>query len=166
MTLVASTSTYTLTTTNIKKPVRAMVIDSSGNERWPVWWINYDEFRAMMSRRTNTGTLPRFYTSENLHNTGQIIYHPRLGATFQHPTIRHYIFTRIGLATGNSNRLNVPSEVDEAIFRWALADLMGLVKGRRLARDELAVADTMRTEVLHEHEGHGEIALLGVRYGG
>jgi hypothetical protein len=99
-------------------PVRAMAIDGSGQTRYGLTWIPWRRWTAYRPWQITTGSVPLWYTIRNWHQTGKVTFDPRPGSKTTYPMIRIIYSTPIVLP-GDSGILNVPQEVDDAIFQRA-----------------------------------------------
>ena len=161
ITLVASTSEYTLDG-SFRAPLRAQYVDASGNTREPLFWINPEERLTFIQEGPNSGPAPKRYTIYNQHELGVVRLVGNLGATSTYPTLRVSYFHRIALASGATDRLGVPQDVDEAVFRWALWDLKSKQESVSKLQGEFAVANSMFEQARQTWEGFPDIATLGV----
>jgi hypothetical protein len=120
ITLVASTSSYTLND-DCRAPMRAVVVDGNGADIVTIPYIPYQQVLDYYPQTVSvSGSRPAWYTVRNLHEVGQVTYYPPLGAALSYPTVRHEYFRRIALTVGDDDQLQAPSEVEQAIFEWAV----------------------------------------------
>jgi hypothetical protein len=162
VTLVASTSSYTLTTTAIRAPLRAVLVDSNSKDVDTIRYVPWKQVLDYDPQTISTGSAPQWYTFKNLHETGQVTYYPPLGATLTYPTVRHEYFRRIALEAGTSDVLEVPVEVEQAIFEWALWRLC-LKIDKENAGAFGPGAQRARAAVEREWRDWPDIPALGVR---
>ncbi len=160
ITLVADTKTYTLNT-NFRSPLTAMLINSSSVTVRHIHWITYEDWILLKSDQTAGGSQPNLYTARNIHNTGLVEFDPFPTGTLSFPKVRLHYFSRIALATGQLDKLNVPGEVDEAIFQLAVAKLIHAEKGIKSAEGDYALAKRMRLDVQNSHRDWGEMTGWG-----
>jgi hypothetical protein len=150
ITLVAGTKTYELPT-EFRTPVRAQLVDSNDAENYTLEWIPYERWQITFdSQRTGAGC-PEGYTALNIHGTGLVRYEPFPAGTLSYPTVRHTYLKRIALATTDGDRLDVPVEVDEAIFQLALAFFISKQRSFDDAQQIFVLAKTLRLECEREH---------------
>ena len=162
ITLSASTSAYTLTATNVKAPMRAIVVDSNSKDIQRVGYVPWQTIMDYDPSTIGTSTVPTLYTLKNLHETGQVTFHPPLGATLTYPTVRLEYFRRIAIEAGNDDVLEVPVEVEQAIFEWALWRLM-LKTDVKSSGPFKAAADEEFYQVSSEWRDWPDIPVIGVR---
>ena len=162
ITLVASTSSYTLANTNWRGPHRAVVVDSGSKDVTTIFYVPYQQVLDYNPSTASTVGMPAWYTFKNLHETGQVTYYPPLGATLTYPTIRHEYFRRIAVESGTSDVLEVPVEVEQALFDWALWR-MCLKVDRATAPSFQGPAARSRAAVEREWRDWPDITALGVR---
>ncbi len=114
----------------IRNTLAAWVVDSDGNTREYVEWVEFSRWLIEVPQQKTLGTIPRKYTWQNLHQTGRIIVHPSLNtATLTHPTMRLHFHRRIVYT--NNGFINVPEEVEEAIEALAVS----IIVQKRRPRD-------------------------------
>ena len=148
---LAAGATFPLTAA-FAAPVRACLVDSNDKEVSPVTWVEWGAFVDAKQPDTGTGPAPSAYSCRNVHETGIVNVWPTLGSTLTYPTLRIYYFRRILAVSGPDDRLNVPEEVYQAIFRHALADFLGKAKdgaGRAAAEWQIAAQMRARVEQVH-----------------
>lgn len=150
ITLVAADFDYSLNS-NFRSPWTAMLLDSNGKTRERVRWIPYTEWTRKYPDQSSTGGKPDFYTALNVHETGLILIDPVPAATITYPTLRLIYHRRIVLPTGDSVKLNVPVEIENAIFSEAVARYVAKRKTFREARDERLIARADRIDLEHEY---------------
>lgn len=115
--------------TNVRNPVKAFMVDPQGRERISVVFIPYRQY-AIMLTRVATASRPLFYTLRNRYRTGQVIFHPRPATQNLWPIVRLIYDSPINLAGSDpGSQLDVPMEVDEAIFQRATAIFLHRLKG-------------------------------------
>lgn len=149
---LATTGEYDLPS-DFKRPERAMLLDAAGKERVPLSFFPYEEKVVFLTDETNPGPQPRLYTGFNIHRAGRVRYHPVPLGALVYPKARHVYFSEIILSTADGDRLNVPLEVDEAIFQLALAKFVHMQRGSRAAAGEYALAISQRTWVEKLYRG-------------
>lgn len=163
ITLVPGTKTYTLST-DFRGPYRACMLDSNGVEKWQLEWMTYECWLDIYSSGTSGGSsLPDYYTAFNSHNAGLVRFEPWPTGTLTYPTAQLNYFRRIALATGSDDVLNVPMEVDEAVFQLAAAMLLERTKGSDSddARNMRGQAKALRMECQLEHRDWPELTGWG-----
>ena len=150
ITVTTSTSEFSLSS-DFRSPIQAVLIDSNSKEQWQLEWVPYEVWmQAFASGSSTNSSRPDYYTAFNSHNVGTVKVEPGYGsATPAWPTLRINYLCRIALATGESDRLNVPAEVDEAIFQLAAATLQDRIRGN--ADNSFARAKMLRLECEREH---------------
>lgn len=128
ITLVADTKEYSLNT-NFRTPVRGMLQDSNGNNQYTLRWLPYEVWLESFYPQSSGFGIPNYYTAQNIHNLGLVRFEPWPAGSLMYPTANITYLKRITFASGREDRLNVPVEVDEAIFQRAAAILLGRIKG-------------------------------------
>ena len=135
--------------TNFRGAVRLMLCNSDGEtveqieyRDWRVWTIT-DPYQVAGGNAVN------YYTSRNPHVDQTFIIDPipDQTATFTYPTLRLFYSQRIELAAADDEVLDVPVEVEEAIFSLALAKFISMMKGAKEAGTYESIAFSKRTEV-------------------
>jgi hypothetical protein len=132
ITLVADTKTYALNT-SFKAPFRGLLVNSDGDTVTRLGWIPYGEWLTFDPWNATGGAAPGRYTIRNEHNEGLVTFDPFPTGTLTYPTARIHYYKWIALATGDADKLNVPRDVDEAIFLLALANFLLKVDGKQAA---------------------------------
>lgn len=161
VTLVASTDEYDLDTP-FRAPLRSYILDSNSKRRGAIDYIDYPEWLVISSwDSTGTSTAPCNYTIRNTHRESKVIYNP-LGATLKYPTVHHVYYTSIRLGPGQGDRLNVPDDVEESLFRWALYDLVLKERGPGEASFYAQEATALRARSERTWRGWAEIPVVGV----
>lgn len=150
ITLVAATKSYSLPT-DFRSPVRAQCLDSNSNEARTLEWIPYQIWAEYYDSQQTGSSVPDYYTVLNVHNAGQVRYEPYPLGTLTYSTVKHTYLRRIALASANEDRLNVPVEVDEAIFQLALAFFIAKQRGFDDASQAFTLAKVMRLDCEREH---------------
>lgn len=140
-------------------PIRAQLLNSSGEEDDIVYWVNYEMWTEFSPEREANQNAPRIYTAQNTHKDGKIIISPPTlaGASMEHATLRliHYIY--IALAKTPEAKLNVPVDFDEGIFQLATAIFLSTERSFRESREAFALALAAQVELWPEHRGYPEI---------
>lgn len=152
ITLVLDTSSYTIAT-DWRNPLKALHLDANDKEVDFLDWIPFTEKIHFWPSELTSSSIPSSYTARNVHEIGTITYYPPIIAagTLQYPKVRHYYHRRVLLVSGDGDRLNVPLEVDEAIFQLALAKFIQKERGSERAGGEYALAARIRRDVEREH---------------
>lgn len=160
VTLVVSTDEYDLTVP-FRAPLRAYVLDSNSDRRGLISYYAYPEWLVLSSDdATGTGSTPLAYTVRNVHRESKVIYNP-LGTSLRYPTVHHVYYTDVRLASGNTDKLNVPADVEEAIFATALGDFMKKERGPSDAVLYIQEATALREKAEIEWRGWPEIPWVG-----
>lgn len=121
ITIAINTSDYTLNT-DFRAHLRAMVLNSSNKTVDELIWVDYKDWLDRRPDQSSTGTQPVWYTAINQHETGLVTFDPPCGATLPtNPKIRIIYFRRIAIQSNPQLYLDVPMEVDEAIFQMGVA---------------------------------------------
>ncbi len=124
ITLTNDTSDYLLTS-NFYKPKIAIALDSNNKTRYPrLRWIEWENFRMRRGDQSTGSNYPLIYTARNVHATGMMTFDPRPLSPFQYPKVHVEYFKRIEKTVAPGEYLNVPREVDLAIFRLAVANFL------------------------------------------
>lgn len=147
--------------TGFRGAIRLMLLDSNGKSveqieyrDWRIWTIT-DPYQVV------PGNLVNYYTSRNPHADQTFIVDPipDSTATFTYPTLRLFYSKRIELATADDATLDVPVEVDEAIFALALAKFVKMMKGARESAEYERDASYQRSEMEREWRDYPDFEL-------
>lgn len=131
---------------------RLMLVNEDGEtvdfityRKWSEWTLTDPSQAAYQGS-------PNSYTSRNPHGDATFIVDPipDQTATYLNPTLRLHWHSRIELASAEDGTLNVPIEVDEAIFALALAKFIKMQKGARESIEFERDAAFQRSEVERE----------------
>lgn len=132
--------------------LKAHWVDEQGHERTSLVFIPWRQWAIYLSRFT-TVARPQFITLRNVHSTGKAILHPRpTGKAMTWPTIRLTYCTYIavpGIEPGSV--LDVPAEVDQAIFMRAAEIFVGRLKGPSASTPMSRETEDMRLRVEQDH---------------
>lgn len=131
---------------------RLMLLNSDGET---VDFITFRPWREWTLTDPSHGVVgggPNSYTFRNEHSSHKIVLDPipDQTATYTYPTLRLHYHTRIELAPADDNLLDVPVEVDEAIFALALAKFIKMQKGAKESLEYERDASFQRSEVERE----------------
>ena len=149
ITLVASQETNDLQS-DFKDTVVCVMVDSNSKLRQPVLRVDWGELMRSWPDNTGVGSIPTRYALRNPHEDGLIWWRPIPGSDPTYPTVRHHYFRRIVRSNLTTPRLNVPEEVDQAIFEKAVANFM-LRKDKRNAVDFVNMAAASFIEIARDH---------------
>ena len=150
ITLVAGTADYTLEN-DFRDPMRAIMVDSDSKTREEVMWVPYQEWVYHLPDQSTTGSMPLYYTIRNAHLTGLVTVDPVPATGITYPTLRVHYHRRIALPVADSEKVNVPVEVDEAIFSRAVALFLAKVRNHKEAGEANVEAAIRRARVENEH---------------
>ena len=150
ITLVAATADYTLAA-NWRNPLRAQMVDSSGDTRNDVDWIDWSDWVSGFSDQSTTGSIPLFYTARNIHENGLITVDPVPATTLTYPTLRLFYHRRILCPVNGSTPINAPDEVEQAIFDEAIWRFLRKVKSFRDAREAQGSAILSKALITQEY---------------
>lgn len=153
---------YTLPV-GFRSPQRCVLVDGSGTMRWDLDWLPYEVWRRDFALVSSTSALPMWYTAINVHGTGQIRFEPSIVGTPTYPTARLTYHSRISIAAGTNATLNVPMEVDQAIFARAAAILSMRSRGAQGGDSQLLTQEAalLRAFVEREHRDFGTLTGWG-----
>lgn len=113
-----------------RNPRAANLLDANGHECYAVDYLPWEVFQRLLGDdRSTPSNVLEYYTVRNAHETGLVIWYPRILRPAAYAELRIVYHRRIALATGDTDRLNVPVEVDEAIFQLAVAHHIAKSKG-------------------------------------
>lgn len=145
--------------TNFRTPLRAVFLDTLDREVESLPWVPVEEKLKGWPQEQSTTNKPQVYMAFNVHTQGKVRYWPRLIGTFTWPKVRHYYFRRIVHPTGPDDVLNVPEEVENAIFMLAVAKFLAKQIGAANpnTRAAQAEADDARLRVQREWRDFGDI---------
>ena len=105
----------------------------------------------MFPDQSSTGSIPLLYTAINIHETGQLTVDPVPAATLTYPTLRLFYHRRIEAPSGGGDVLEVPEEVEQAIFDEAIWRFLRKMKTFREAREAQASAIVSRAQLSQEY---------------
>lgn len=136
----------------VRSPRKCFLIDAQGRERRSLVYVDYATYAIMLSRAA-TVSVPGFYTIRNRYREGQLILHPRPNAIQQWPGLRFVYDGYIMPAGGEEDStLDVPMEVDEAIFQKAVAYAIDRhLRDADASQRQHAMADELRMALELEH---------------
>ena len=148
--LVAATDSYTLNGYHAA-PVRAHLINSSSKQVGePLIWVNYTNWLdASLMEDSQGSDPPVWYTALNHHKLGKAVIRPvpLAPATGTYPTVRFTYLTRIEIPGSDADALNVPTEVEHGIERWANAEIISIVHGPGRGSEMMRDAVFTKTEL-------------------
>lgn len=150
ITLIADQSEYSLQS-NWRNPLRAQMVDSSSKTRQDVQWIPWVVWVSQYPDQSTTGSMPLTYTAINIHETGQITVDPVPATTLTYPTLRLFYHRRIEVPSSGNDILEVPQEVEQAIFDESVWRFLRKIKTFREARDAQAAALLSRSAITFEY---------------
>ena len=154
LTANGSTPDYTLTQ-DWRSPLRAQMVDSSNNTRDEVSWIEWGDWASRFPDQSTTGSIPLLYTARNIHETGQVTVDPVPATTLTYPTLRLFYHRRI-LCPADGAVINVPTEIEQAIFDEAIWRFMRKVKTFREAREAQSAAIFSKAAITQEYRDYGD----------
>jgi len=121
-----------------RSPVRALALDGSGQTRYILTWVPWRDWTQKRPWQITTGSNPIWYTARNWYRNGKITFDPRPGTATTYPMIRLTYDTYILPAQGADARLDVPAEIDNAIFEATSLAVRRNILGRdAVGPDEL-----------------------------
>ena len=142
---------------DFRNPKSAVVLDTDGGEVYQVDWMDFEEFvRWNVTDLSGSASGPEYYTMRNLHETGEVIVIPRQLRPATYPTLRLTYCRRIALAPGASDVLDVPLEMDEAIFQLAVAKMLAKVKMFEASVAAHQLANALRFAVETEYRDYAD----------
>ncbi len=154
LTADGATPNYTLAA-DWRNPLRAQMVDSSSKTRDDVTWIEWGDWVSMFPDQSTTGSMPQFYTARNIHETGLVTVDPVPATTLTYPTLRLYYHRRI-LCPADNEAINVPTEIEQAIFDGAVWRFLRKVKSFRDAREALGSAILSKAMITQEYRDYGD----------
>lgn len=149
ITLVADTKEYELNS-DFRSPLRAQLLDSNSVGQQDLIWLPHHDWLRYFAGGSSGAGIPDYYTALNIHLTGLVRFEPWPMGTLGYPTAKITYFRRIVPASAESDVLNVPMEVDEAIFQLARAKMVHAKDGGDKAATDYLVAQRMKEEVRRE----------------
>lgn len=147
---------------NFRGAVRMMLLNSDGEsvdqieyKDWRIWTITDP------AQFTSGAMGPNYYTSRNPHSDLTFIIDPipDQTSTYTYPTLRLFYAQRIEIAAADDETLDVPVEVDEAIFALALAKFIKMNKGARESAEYERDATVKRMEVEQAWRDHEDFEI-------
>lgn len=148
---------------DFRNPVRGVLLDANGLEKWQVPFQPWERCPSIFFLNDSSSQPPVYYTIRNTHVTGQLLFWPRVQLPTNYPVFRLTYSRFIALALGDSDRLNVPVQVDEAIFKIATANILSRVRTFEDARFAFVLAQDYRSWVEQELRDYPD---FGVAYFG
>jgi len=152
LTLVASTADYELSQ-DFRGPLRAQMVDSSSKTREDVSWIPWGDWVSRFPDQSTTGSIPLFYTARNIHENGTVTIDPVPASSLTYPTLRLFYHRRI-LCPADNEVINVPTEVEQAIFDGAIWRFLRKIGTFRDATEAKAVAALAKFEITQEYRDY------------
>lgn len=149
-------------TDKFRSPIRCQMLDAQGLSRTLVNWFPYNEWLVWRRNQLTPGPLPLRYTARNVHETGIVTFDPRPIAPLTYPTARIVYVSWIDLQPTGNGFLDVPPDVDEAVFSLAVAKLIS--KNKRFGDESeqaFKEAADLRLRVERNHRVYGEITGWG-----
>lgn len=150
LTLVADQADYSLSE-DFRNPLRAQMVDSSNKTRNSVMWIPWSVWVSKFPDQSTTGSTPLMYTARNIHLTGKVTVDPVPATILTWPTLRLFYHRRIAFPATGKDIINVPTEVEQAIFEDAVWLYLRKVKTFRDARDAKSEALLSMSAVTFEY---------------
>jgi hypothetical protein len=136
---------------NWRSPLRAQLVDSDGKTREHVEWIQWAIWVTELPDQSTTGSTPLYYTARNIHETGVVtVDPPPATADLTYPTMRLFYHRRI-LCPSDNTAINVPTEVEQAIFDEAVWRFLRKKKTFKEARDAKQAALVSKSEIQFEY---------------
>lgn len=138
-----------------RNPLRAQMVDSNNKTRDDVGWVEWGDWVSMLPDQSTTGSIPLLYTARNIHETGLITVDPVPATTLTYPTLRLFYHRRI-LCPEDNAVINVPTEVEQAIFDGAIWRFLRKMKTFREAREALAPSILSMQAITQEYRDYGD----------
>ena len=135
---------------NWRSPLRAQLVDSSSNTREHVEWIPWAIWITELPDQSTTGATPLYYTARNIHETGRITVDPPPASTLTYPTLRLFYHRRI-LCPADTSVINVPTEIEQAIFDEAVWRFLRKKKTFKEAAEAKHAAIMSKSEIQFEY---------------
>lgn len=137
-------------TAPFRNPVRAILVDENGATRYALTWIPWRRWTTYRPWQITTGSSPIWWTARNWYKTGRIQLDPRPASQTTYPIVRIAYNTPILVPTGPDPeaRLDVPVEIDQAIFRRA-----SIIARRR----HIGPASVSDTEIEEDRQAYYEL---------
>lgn len=135
-----------------KAPLVAILVDSDGDDRDKVQWTDYKIWRRITPFQKTQGNIPIRYTARTIYREGRVFVDPPLDTSnLTYPTMRLEYFKRIALLVNDTDVLDVPIEVEEAILMTAIALYIEKDRNFRDGREARNVARELRAPVEFEY---------------
>ena len=143
-----------------RDPIAALYVDANGKTRRELDYIDWRVWLQERPSQTATTSSSSSYTVRNIHLQGRLTIDPAPAtANLTYPTLRAYYHTRIA-CPGAGESINVPEEVEEAIFQRAVALFLSKKKSFREADAATKRADLRRLFIERTHRDSSEISIL------
>lgn len=133
--------------TDFRNAKRGILCDVDGLEKYEIQFKKWDEAPSIFSINDSASSSPVVYTVRNSHATGLVYFWPRLRPPISYPIFRLHYHKWIALAVGQSDVLDVPRHVDEAIFQHAIAIIVSRLRSFEQAREAFVIAANARLDV-------------------
>ena len=133
--------------TDFRNPIRGSLLDVNGFEKYQISYQPWEQFPSIFEINDSPTTSPIVYTVKNPHLLGKVQFWPRVRIPNNYPVFRLIYSKFIAPALGDSDRLNVPVQVDEAIFKIAVANILSRVRSFEEAKIAFALAAGYRMEI-------------------
>ena len=125
---VADTTDYQLPT-DFRNPLRCTLIDINGRDVFSLEWRHFKAWVFEMDTTVASSQIPTHYTVKNVHQTGLISFFPRIGTGgFSFPKFRVDYHRRILVPNLDDDLLNVPLEVEEAIYQEGISNAIAMTR--------------------------------------
>lgn len=149
--------------TDFRNPIRGVLLDENGLEKLEIPYQPWESLPSVFTINDSTATIPIVYTIKNVHTLGKVQIWPRVRVPTNYPVFRLTYSRFIALAPGDNDRLNVPVQVDEAIFKLATANILSRVRSFEDSRVAFALATDYRSWVEQDLRDYPD---FGVTYYG
>lgn len=142
---VANTSEYALNS-DARNTMRATLLNNASVAIEPLEYRPYEAFSREFAMRLGTSSYPTHYTIRNIHKQGKVMIYPPMGPTpsATYPSAQFDYHTRIAVPASDSDSLDVPVEVEEAIRQTAIAIAISAVRSFEEAKGARDLADRLR----------------------
>lgn len=151
-TLVNDDRDYALDTTNTFRTAKSChLVDASSEIITTLRFSQFSQYLFERRDKSGEGGEPKTYYFQNAHKDGLIYFYPKPVTTITHPTARLFYHHWIEKVTSDTARLDVPRDVDLAIWEKALHNFMTVEKGvnDRVVQERHALNKRLMVERAH-----------------
>lgn len=137
---------------DFRNPVRCNLLDPEGRECKSLIYMPWRVY-SMDLVRTSTTSTPTYYTIYNAYRQGKVQFYPRVGQGPQsYPYARVTYNARIAQLHGDTDKLLVPEEVEEALMQVAIIRMQNKYRSVQESVIGLSEVRDLRDAVAAEYQ--------------